>query len=77
MGLLQKGTGGWQYEWSIVFGINENNRVVIFLGDLDQIDKGDRAIHFLKAYNIASDHTLVDTELYRAQLGCEFSEPII
>ncbi|MEN6489302.1 MAG: hypothetical protein ABFD66_10570, partial [Smithella sp.] len=64
-------------EWNIVFGVNANNRVVIFLGDLDQIDTDDRAIMWLKSYNVDSDHILVDTELYRAQLGCEFSKPII
>lgn len=75
--IAKKGTDGWQWEWNIVFGINANNRVVIFLGDLDQIDIGDRVIMWLKSYNIDSDHILVDTELYRAQLGCEFSKPII
>ena len=32
---------------------------------------------FLKSYNILSDHILVETELYQAQLKCIFSEPII
>lgn len=69
------GTDGWAYEWKIPFGINHNDRVVIFLGDLDQIDD-ERSIHFLKAYNVHSDHYLVDTELYQAQMNCIFSEPI-
>ena len=75
--IAKKGTDGWQWEWNVVFGINANNRVVIFLGDLDQIDVDDRAIMWLKSYNISSDHQLVNTELYRAQLGCEPSKPII
>ena len=71
------GTDGWQWEWKIVFGINSNNKVIMFLGDLDQIDADDRAILWLKSYNIESDHIIVNTELYQAQLNCFFSEPII
>lgn len=74
--IAKLGVDGWAYEWKIPFGINAKNRVVIFLGDLDQIDD-DRSIFFLKAYNIPSDHYLVDTEFYRAQMNCVFSEPII
>ncbi len=75
--IAKKGTDGWQYEWKIVFGINKNDRVILFLGDLDQIDSADRAIYWLKSYNVNSDHCIVDTELYRGQFGCIFSEPII
>ena len=58
--IAKLGTDGWAYEWKIPFGINANDRVVMFLGDLDQIDD-DRSIYFLKAYNVPSDHRLVDT----------------
>lgn len=75
--ISKKGSNGWRWEWDIVFGINANNRVVIFLGDLEQIDIDDRAIMWLKSYNIDSDHMLVNTEFYQAQLSGEFSEPII
>lgn len=51
--------------------------MILFLGDLDEIDKDDRAVLWLKSYNIPSDHCIVDTELYQAQLNCVFSEPII
>ncbi|MBW9150374.1 hypothetical protein K2F40_15550 [Clostridium sp. CM028] len=71
------GTYGWQWEWKIAFGINLNNKVIMFLGDLDQIDADDRAILWLKSYNIESDHIIVNTELYQAQLNCFFSKPII
>ena len=74
--IAKLGTNGWAYEWKIPFGINANDRVVIFLGDLDQIDD-ERSIYFMKAYNVPSDHRLVDTELYQAQMKCIFSEPII
>ena len=75
--IAEKGTCGYQYEWNIPFGINENDKVILFLGDLDEIDKDDRAVLWLKSYNIPSDHCIVDTELYQAQLNCVFSEPII
>lgn len=74
--IAKKGTDGWAYEWKIVFGVNRNNKVIMFLGDLNQIDAGDRAIYWLKSYNIDSDHIIVDTELYQGQLNCVFSEPI-
>ena len=70
------GTDGWPYEWKIVFGVNRNNKVILFLGDLHQIDADDRAIYWLKSYNIESDHVIVGTELYQGQLNCVFSEPI-
>lgn len=75
--IAEKGTCGYQYEWNIPFGNNENDKVILFLGDLDEIDKDDRAVLWLKSYNIPSDHCIVDTELYQAQLNCVFSEPII
>lgn len=74
--IAKKGTGGWIYEWKIVFGVNKNNKVILFLGDLAQIDDDDRAIYWLKSYNIDSDHVIVGTELYQGQLNCIFSEPI-
>lgn len=74
--ISKKGTDGWEYDWNIVFGINKNDRVIMFLGDLATIDSDDRAIYLLKAYNVHSDHTVVDTELYQAQYNCIFSDPI-
>lgn len=74
--IAKLGKDGWDYEWSIAFGVNKNNRVIIFLGDLAQIEKDDRAIYWLKSYNIESDHCIVHTEFYQAQLNCVFSDPI-
>lgn len=74
--IAKKGTGGWQYEWKIVFGINKNDKVILFLGDLEQIEPDDPAIYWLKSYNVKSDHCIVDTELFRGQMNCIFSEPI-
>lgn len=72
----KKGSNGWLYEWKIPFGINKNDKVILFLGDLDQIDD-DRSIFMFKSYNVESDHKLVETELYQAQMNCVFSEPIL
>lgn len=75
--IAKKGTGGWTWEWNILFGINKNSHVILFLGDIDQIEEGDRAILWLKSYNIASDHDIIDTEFFRAQFQNVFSEPIL
>lgn len=75
--IAKRGTDGWQYEWKIVFGINKNDKVILFLGDLDQIEPDDPAIYWLKSYNEKSDHCIVDTELFRGQMNCIFSEPIM
>lgn len=75
--IAKVGTDGWPYEWKIVFGINSNNKVVMFLGDLDQIDSHDKSAFWLKSYNVESDHCLIDAELYRAQIQCIFSDPIV
>ena len=32
-------TCGYQYEWNIPFGINENDKVILFLGDLDKVTR--------------------------------------
>lgn len=74
--IAKKGEGKWPYEWDVLFGINKNDKVVIFLGDLDQIPIDDRAVYWLKSYNIPSDHSLVSTEFYKAQVEGRFSDPI-
>ena len=63
------------YEWNIQFGFNTNGRLVIWLGDIDKMDMKTREI--LKPFNISSDHLLTDSDFYRAQIKCTFSEPII
>jgi hypothetical protein len=74
--LAKVGTREWSYDWHIVFGINKYDHVIMFLGDLDTVCDDLRAISILKAYNIESDHTIVETELYQAQFNSVFSEPI-
>lgn len=75
--LAKKETDKYCYDWEVVFGINRHNHVIIFLGDLDSVCDDDTAISILKAYNIESDHTVIETELYQAQIKCIFSEPIV
>lgn len=74
--IAKLGTDGWDYDWRIPFGVNVNDKVILFLGDLDQVED-ERAILWLKSYNIPSDHILVSTELYQAQMKSIFSHPII
>lgn len=66
----------YDFEWIIPFGVNSNDKVVMFLGDLDLITDA-RSLLWLKSYNTPSDHLLVKTEFYRAQLKAIFSEPIM
>lgn len=66
--------GIYPYEWIIPFGFNNNGKLVFWLGDLDDMDAQSRAI--LKGFNVESDHLLIDSEFYQAQMKCIFSEPI-
>lgn len=69
-GLLQKNGIA-----SIPFGINSNDKAVFWLGDLEYLDLKDRQL--LLPHNVESDHKLVCSEFYAAQIGCEWSEPNI
>lgn len=69
-GTLEK-VGGW----SIPFGLNSNDKVVFWLGDLNYLDLRDRQL--LLPHNIESDHKLICSEFYAAQLCCQWSDPNI
>ncbi|MGH1216675.1 hypothetical protein ACQVWG_26600 [Bacillus cereus] len=69
------GSISYRGEFTISFGINENNRVIMWLGDLDKLT--DEALQILKIHNVSSDHILMDTEFYDAQLNAIWSEPIL
>lgn len=47
----------------------------MWLGDIASMDDMTQAI--LKPFNVASDHLLIDSEFYQAQMKCIFSKPII
>lgn len=65
----------YKYEWIVPIGFNTNGRLVIWLGDIDTMDRTSQLL--LKAYNIESDHLLIDSEFYKAQMNCIFSQPSI
>ena len=67
--------GIYVYDWDIPFGFNSNGKLVFWLGDLNYLDTQSQAI--LKGFNVDSDHLIVDSEFYQAQMNCTFSKPII
>ncbi len=67
------GTISFKDEWNVPFGINSNGKVVFWLGDLSFMDI--TSLEIMKPHNIDSDHKLVDSEFYVAQLSCVWSEP--
>lgn len=60
-------------QWGIPFGINRNEKIVFWLGDLNGID--DMTLNIMKPHNIDSDHQLVASEFFAAQMCCVWSEP--
>lgn len=68
-------SGIYQYDWNVPFGFNTNGKLIMWLGDISYMDDKTRAI--LKPFNVSSDHLLIDSEFYKAQMKCVFSEPII
>ena len=66
---------GYKDEFEIPFGINTNKKVVFWLGDLDKLDSATQ--NYLKINNIESDHRIIDSEFYDAQLKVIWSDPII
>ena len=66
--------GAYIYDWDVPFGFNSNGKLVFWLGDLNYMDEQSRAI--LKGFNIESDHLIINSEFYQAQMNCIFSNPI-
>lgn len=64
----------FKYEWDAPFGFNTKGKLIFWLGDLDSMDEETQDI--LRSFNLESDHLLIDSEFYQAQLNCIFSEPI-
>lgn len=67
--------GIYRYEWSVPFGFNSSGKLVLWLGDIDTMDQTSQLL--LKAFNVPSDHLLVNSEFYQAQMNCIFSQPSI
>lgn len=74
-GDIRKLNDSGNYEWDIAFGFNSNDKLVFWLGDLDAIDS--TTLGILKGFNVESDHKLIDSEFYQAQLNYIFSQPIL
>ncbi|MBU3227794.1 hypothetical protein [Clostridium algidicarnis] len=60
-------------EWSIPFGINRNDKVVFWLGDLSYLDE--MTLSIMKPHNVESDHKIVASEFYAGQMCCIWSHP--
>ena len=58
-------------EWNIEFGINKNNKVIMWLGDIDSLPENEK--YYLKSENIESDHT-IHSEFYNAQIEAQWAE---
>lgn len=58
----------------ISFGINPENHLICWLGDIKKLP--DSIQHILKAKNIDSDHN-IESEFKQAQLGAQFTPPVL
>lgn len=59
--------GVYIYDWDVPFGFNSNGKLVFWLGDLNYMDTQSQAI--LKGFNVDSDHLIVDSEFFQAQMN--------
>lgn len=59
-------------EWNIVFGINRNQLVFMWLGDIDSLPVSEQ--YYLRSENVESDHE-IHSEFYDAQIDCIPSDP--
>src|SRR4029077_16182950 len=57
---------------TISFGINPNNKVVFWLGDIAQLPEAEQ--YYLRSENIESDHC-IGSEFYEGQIDCIYTEP--
>lgn len=59
-------------EYSIAFGINRNNRLIMWLGDIAALSVDEQ--HYLRSENVPSDHD-IGSEFYDGQIEVQFTEP--
>ncbi|WP_235961146.1 YgiT-type zinc finger protein [Savagea serpentis] len=69
------GVFGYKDEFEVPFGLNKNDKLILWLVDLEKLD--DSTLKYLEIHNVASDHIIMDTSFYDAQLNVIWSEPII
>ncbi len=67
------GSFSFKDNWDIPFGININDKIVFWLGDLDMLDN--RTLDLMLPFNIESDHKLINSEFYAAQLCSIWAKP--
>lgn len=58
--------------WDICFGVNCNQLVVMWLGDIDSLPLEEQ--YYLRSENVESDHD-IHSEFYNAQIDCIASPP--
>ncbi|MBU5322419.1 MAG: hypothetical protein SO136_02675 [Sarcina ventriculi] len=58
----------------IVFGINENNKIIMWLGDINKLSIEEQ--YYLRSENVPSDHN-ISSEFYEGQIECKWAEPSI
>ncbi|WP_426993028.1 hypothetical protein [Methylomonas sp. CM2] len=58
-------------DWHIAFGINKNNKVIMWLGDIDSLPDSEK--YYLRSENLPSDHD-IHSEFYEAQIDVQWSE---
>lgn len=63
----------WDH-YLIPFGINENERLVMWLGDIARLPIEEQ--YYLRSENLPSDH-LIGSEFYDAQIECVFTQPTV
>lgn len=59
-------------EYDISFGINRNRKVIMWLGDINELPLNEQ--HYLGSENVESDHDLC-SEFYESQIEVQFSNP--
>jgi hypothetical protein len=55
----------------ISFGINSNNKVVLWLGDIAKLPESEQ--FYLRSENVESDHN-IGSEFYDGQIECKFTD---
>ena len=55
----------------ISFGINRSNKIIMWLGDIDEMPRSEQL--YLASKNVASDHD-IGSEFYEGQIEVEFTE---
>ena len=58
-------------EEDISFGITRNDKVIVWLGDLNEISLNEQ--HYFRSFNVTSDHDIC-SEFYQGQIEAKFTE---